>query len=47
MAEKLKIPVREVKHLHIQVNPISTELKGKIKLAVLDVVARIKEKHLS
>ena len=46
MSDK-KIVTRPPQHLKIQVNPISNDLKTKIKLAVLDVVAKIKEKHLS
>jgi hypothetical protein len=41
---KLERPDKKIK---VQVNPISTELKTKVKIAVQEVVTKIKEKHLS
>lgn len=46
MADK-RIVTRPNQHITIQVNPISTELKDKIKLAFLDVITKLKDKHLS
>jgi hypothetical protein len=41
---KLERPDHTIK---VQVNSISSELKNKIKVAVQEVVTKIKEKHLS
>jgi hypothetical protein len=37
---------RPEQHIKVQVNSISTELKNKVKIAVQEVVNKIKEKHL-
>jgi hypothetical protein len=37
---------RPDQHIKVQVNSISTELKNKVKIAVQEVVNKIKEKHL-
>jgi hypothetical protein len=45
MAELPKLERPDV-HIKVQVNAISTELKNKVKVAVQEVVTKIKEKHL-
>jgi hypothetical protein len=37
---------RPNQHIKVQVNSVSTELKNKVKVAVQEVVNKIKEKHL-
>jgi hypothetical protein len=47
MADDRIILERPKVHIVVQVNPISDELKVKVKNAVQEVVNKIKEKHLS
>jgi hypothetical protein len=37
---------RPNQHIKAQINSISTDLKNKVKVAVQEVVTKIKEKHL-
>jgi hypothetical protein len=37
---------RPNQHIKTQINSLSTELKNKVKVAVQEVVTKIKEKHL-
>ena len=45
MIEIIK-PERPEVHIKVEVNSISSELKNKVKVAVQEVVTKIKEKHL-
>jgi hypothetical protein len=45
MSELVKVERPEV-HIKVEVNSITTELKNKVKIAVQEVVTKIKEKHL-
>ena len=45
MSELIKVERPEV-HIKVEINPISEELKNKVKVAVQEVVTKIKEKHL-
>ena len=45
MSELIKVERPEV-HIKVEINPISAELKNKVKIAVQEVVTKIKEKHL-
>lgn len=46
MPEKTVV-IRPNQHITVEVNPISTQLKDKVKLAFLDVITKLKDKHLS
>jgi hypothetical protein len=37
---------RPDQHIKVEVNEINAELKNKVKIAVQEVVTKIKEKHL-
>lgn len=37
---------RPNQHIKVQINSLSTDLKNKVKVAVQEVVTKIKEKHL-
>jgi hypothetical protein len=37
---------RPDQHIKVQINSLSTDLKNKVKVAVQQVVTKIKEKHL-
>jgi hypothetical protein len=45
MPDKIVIE-RPPQHVKVKVNPISNDLKLKMKLAVIEIVDRIKAKHL-
>jgi len=44
---KPNLNIREDNHIKVVINPISSELKIKMKTAFQEVVNKIKEKHLS
>jgi hypothetical protein len=46
MADK-QVVTRPNQHITVEVNSVSSELKAKIKLAFLDVITKLKDKHLS
>lgn len=46
MTDKIRLE-RPEQTIKVQVNAISNELKNKVKIAVQEVVTKIKEKHLS
>jgi hypothetical protein len=37
---------RPDQHIKVQINSLSADLKNKVKIAVQEVVTKIKEKHL-
>jgi len=37
---------RPNQHIKVQINALSADLKNKVKIAVQEVVTKIKEKHL-
>ena len=46
MTDKIRIE-RPEQTIKVEVNAISNELKNKVKIAVQEVVTKIKEKHLN